>query len=1043
MRFDGRTVIVTGAGGGLGKAYALWYASRGANVVVNDLGIARTGEGGADHKAADVVVREIQAAGGKAVANYDSVENGEAIVATALQAFGAVHIIINNAGILRDVSFARMSDADWDLVHAVHVRGAYRVTHAAWPHMLKQGYGRVINTASAAGIYGNFGQANYASAKLALHGLTMALAREGERKNVLVNTIAPVAASRMTETVLPPEILANMKPDFIVPLVGYLTHESVKENGSIFECGAGWVSQLRRQRGEGAVFKADPSFTAATVATKFPEIMDYDRKPQYPASIMETDWVGLLETARGMAANPPAAAGITLQGKVALVTGAGAGLGRAHALTLAKMGAKVVVNDLGVSHTGQGTSSRAADAVVAEIKAMGGEAVANYDSVEHGDKLVATALQAFGGIHIVVNNAGILRDKSFARMSDADWDLVYNIHLRGTYKVLKAAWPHMLKQQYGRIINTTSAVGIYGNFGQANYAAAKAGIIALSNSLAQEGGRKNILVNTIAPNAGTRMTATIMPPDMVEALKPEYISPLVGFLASEKCPATGQLFEVGSGWMAPVRWQRTQGVGFPINRALTPEAIAARWSDVTNFGRATFPTNAQESFGAVQANFDNKASSPSPPSSSDPEPVRLAKSQKMDKHEYVYTHRESILYNLGIGAKREELPLVYENDEHFAVVPTFGVIPAFGLMMAGVRFDQFLPDFNPMMLLHGEQYLELKRPLPTSGKLSTEGRIIEMLDKGKAASVVIATKTYDEQGQLLCENQFTNFIRGAGGFGGSKGRDRGAATALNQPPSRPADKIVREKTTAEQAALYRLSGDWNPLHIDPSMSAAGGFEVPILHGLCSFGIAGKHVFQAFCHNDPARFKSIKVRFAKHVFPGETLETHMWKEGNKVVFIVKVVERDAVVISNAAVELHPSATATSGSDAPASASGNFASTTVFQGIRDGLDAASDRAGLVKKTGGLIAFEITNDAGQTLHYTVDMKNGAGAVYEGAPKNGAKPDLAISVSDANFGLLAAGKLSPQKAFMSRKIKVKGNLMLANKLDAIMKLAKPSARM
>ncbi|KND01081.1 uncharacterized protein SPPG_04173 [Spizellomyces punctatus DAOM BR117] len=612
LRFDDRVVIVTGAGGGLGKAYATFFASRGASVVVNDLGSSRTGDEGGDHKAADVVVNEIKAAGGKAVGNYDSVEDGDKIVETALNAFGRVDIVINNAGILRDKSFARMTDADWDLVHRVHVRGSYKVAKAAWPHMQKQGFGRIINTASAAGIYGNFGQANYAAAKLALFGFSNTLAREGEKKNIRVNTIAPLAASRMTETVMPPEILAALKPEFVVPLVAYLCHESTEETGSIFEVGAGFVSKLRWERSPGAVFKADSSFTPSSVAAKWGEITSFNN-PQYPTSIMDTDWVGLLEQAKGLSGNPNPSE-LRFDGKVAIVTGAGNGLGRAHALLFAKLGASVVVNDLGGSTKGEGVEQSAADKVVDEIRAAGGKAVANYDSVEDGEKVVDTAIQAFGRVDIIVNNAGILRDKSFARMTDNDWDLVQRVHLRGTYKVAKAAWPHMVKQKYGRIINTTSAVGLYGNFGQANYSAAKAGTVAFSNTLALEGARSNIVVNTIAPNAGTRMTATVMPPEMVEALKPEYVSPLVAYLGHESNTETGGVFEVGSAWVAKVRWQRTGGVGFPVNKPLLPEHIAAKWAEITNFddGRATYPTNTQESFAAVQANFDNVAGDVTP-----------------------------------------------------------------------------------------------------------------------------------------------------------------------------------------------------------------------------------------------------------------------------------------------------------------------------------------------------------------------------------------------------------------------------------------------
>src|SRR5215471_20128469 len=217
LRFDGKVALVTGAGGGLGRSHALLLASRGAKVVVNDLGGSFTGEG-KSASAADKVVAEIKAAGGEAVANYDSVEDGDKIVKTAIDTWGRLDILVNNAGILRDVSFAKMTQQDWDLVYKVHVLGAFRCTHAAWPIMRDAGYGRIIMTSSAAGIYGNFGQANYSMAKLGLHGFAQTLAAEGKKRNIVVNTIAPIAGSRMTETVLPKELLDALKPEYVSAL---------------------------------------------------------------------------------------------------------------------------------------------------------------------------------------------------------------------------------------------------------------------------------------------------------------------------------------------------------------------------------------------------------------------------------------------------------------------------------------------------------------------------------------------------------------------------------------------------------------------------------------------------------------------------------------------------------------------------------------------------------------------------------------------------------------------------------------------------------
>ncbi len=268
-------------------------------------------------------------------------------------------------------------------------------------------------------------------------------------------------------------------------------------------------------------------------------------------------------------------------------------------------GAKVVVNDLGGSTFGEGADKAAADLVVDEIKAAGGEAVANYDSVTDGGKIVQTALDAFGRVDIVVNNAGILRDTSFHKMSETDWDLVYEVHVKGAFAVTHAAWPHMREQEYGRVIFTASAAGIYGNFGQVNYSMAKLGQHGMSQALAQEGRKRNILVNTIAPMAGSRMTETVLPPELVEQLKPEYVTPLVLKLCDERSEEWGGLYEVGAGWFGKLRWERARGVGLPIGEGIRPEDINAAWDKITDFTDATHPRSVGQGMMALMENLQN------------------------------------------------------------------------------------------------------------------------------------------------------------------------------------------------------------------------------------------------------------------------------------------------------------------------------------------------------------------------------------------------------------------------------------------------------
>ncbi|MBW2397439.1 MAG: SDR family oxidoreductase [Deltaproteobacteria bacterium] len=292
---------------------------------------------------------------------------------------------------------------------------------------------------------------------------------------------------------------------------------------------------------------------------------------------------------------------LDFRGRVAVITGAGNGLGRSHALLLGSLGASVVVNDLGGSWQGEGSDATVADAVVAEIKASGGEAVANPDSVAQGDKIIECALDHFGRVDIVVNNAGILRDKSFHKMSDEDWDLVYEVHLKGAFKVSRAAFPHMREQGYGRFVMTTSAAGIYGNFGQANYSACKLALHGLSQTIAIEGRNRGVQSNTIAPLAASRMMGTILDEKTMARLKPETVSPLVAQLCHESCDTTGGLFEVGAGWIARLRWERSRGAYFSPS-GFTVDEVADSWDTINDFSDATHPTSPADTMRAVGEN---------------------------------------------------------------------------------------------------------------------------------------------------------------------------------------------------------------------------------------------------------------------------------------------------------------------------------------------------------------------------------------------------------------------------------------------------------
>ncbi|XP_020937169.1 peroxisomal multifunctional enzyme type 2 isoform X1 [Sus scrofa] len=686
---------------------------------------------------------------------------------------------------------------------------------------------------------------------------------------------------------------------------------------------------------------------------------------------------------------------------------------------------------------GVGKGSLAADKVVEEIRRKGGKAVANYDSVEAGEKIVKAALDAFGRIDVVVNNAGILRDRSFSRISDEDWDMIQRVHLRGSFMVTRAAWDHMKKQNFGRIIMTSSAAGIYGNFGQANYSAAKLGLLGLSNSLAVEGKKNNIHCNTVAPVAGSRMTQGFLPEDLIEALKPEYVAPLVLWLCHESCEENGSVFEVGAGWIGKLRWERTLGALVrQKNQPMTPEAVKANWTKICDFDNATKPQRIQDSVSTVieaLSKIDSSdggisANNLSHATSAAPSGLVEAVGYKFPPFSSSYTEVDTIMYALGVGASIKEpkdLKFIYEGNSDFSCLPTFGVILAQKSLGGGGLAEIPGLSVNFTKVLHGEHYLELYKPLPNAGDLKCEAVVADVLDKRSGLVILIDVYSYSGK-ELICYNQFSVFVMGSGGFGGKRTSDKDkVAVAI---PSRPPDAILTDTTSLNQAALYRLSGDWNPLHIDPDFASLAGFDRPILHGLCTFGFSARHVLQQYADRDVLRFKAIKVRFAKPVYPGQTLQTEMWKEGNRIHFQTKVQETGDTVISNAYVDLVPT------SDTLAkipSEGGDLQSNLVFEEIGRRLQDIGQE--MVKKVNAVFEWHITKGEKIAAKWTIDLKNGAGKVYQGPAKGSA--DATFILSDEVFMEVVLGKLDPQKAFFSGRLKARGNIMLSQKLQMILK--------
>ncbi|KAJ8717847.1 hypothetical protein PYW07_005777 [Mythimna separata] len=716
---------------------------------------------------------------------------------------------------------------------------------------------------------------------------------------------------------------------------------------------------------------------------------------------------------------------LRFDGRVAVVTGAGGGLGKAYALLLGSRGAKVVVNDLGSARDGVGKSNFA-DAVVKEIKDKGGVAVADYNNVVEGEKIIKTALDNFGRIDILINNAGILRDKSFTKMSEQDWDLIHLVHLKGAFKTTQAAWETFRKQKYGRIIMTSSNAGIFGNFGQANYSAAKMGLVGLTNTLAIEGSKYNIKVNTIVPTAASRLTEDILPPEMFEAMKPELIAPVVAYMVHESFPDTGAVIDSTLGYATKMHYVRAPGAVLKKKPSdpVTIESVKEFWPAATNMkGAIHLDKMAEVTVDLVERIQDFEERS------------KLDGEGESCWTSFSYNSKDLSLYALGIGATVEnpsDLRFLYESHENFAALPTFFILPGMALetpIIANSMPPGKFADFTN--ILHGEQYIEFVGDYPgTEGDFSTRSYSAALLDKGSSAVSIVNSEVYQNK-QLVAKTQQHIFVLGQGGFNGP--RNSKLAVEVQPAPKRNPDAVLEQRTAEGQAALYRLSGDMNPLHIDPNVATASGHPRPILHGMASLGFSARHVLAKYGGNEPNNFKALKARFVKPVLPGQTLVTEMWLEGKRVHFQTKVKETGNTVIAGAYVDLKNVVQGDVGSSsaAPAAApsGGSFKSDALFAKIQEEVAKNKD---LAKSIGGVFQYNISENGKTAKSWTLDLKTPD--VYEGVPKSG-KADTTLTVSDDDMVAIAAGSLSPQVAYMKGKLKIAGNIMLAQKLGPLLK--------
>ncbi|KAI9004364.1 hypothetical protein DFJ74DRAFT_625795 [Hyaloraphidium curvatum] len=603
-----RVAIITGAGSGLGRQYALLLGSRGCRVLVNDYGGSISGEGPRSTSAAERVAAEINAAGGEALPNAEDVTaaapNGaDAMVKQAMDAWGRIDIVIANAGIGVYKKYDDVDLEQWKRVYRVHVFGTFAVLRAAWPHLAesaKSGGGRVVVTASAAGVFGTANLSEYSAAKAAVIGIGLTAGKEGAPKGIKVTVLCPAASTRLTEQ-LPGDAgqRNTLTPDKVAGVVAYAVHPScTKAGGAILNVGGGYAGAFKLARSNGAVI-GNERVTPGAVASAWNQVEDFSAF-DYPTQ--PPDNKAILDLVEAVRSGKSASARVLMvkqpkpepdfKGMVVVITGAGNGIGRAHAHLFARLGASLVLNDPGADVNGRGVDESVANKVCDEARALGApRAVPNFARVEEaGEKIIEQAIKEFGRVDVLVSNAGSLRDKSLARMTNEDFELIQEVHVHGMQRAVRAAWTHMSAQGFGRILCTASASGTYGNFGQVNYSAAKNATVGFVRALAPLFKRKNVFINALCPQAGTRMLTTIPGMDLKEISRwtPELISPLVVYVCSkDNTGITGRVFEVGGALYSEQRWMRNHGHVFPGGKAPTPEEARDAWDDIVGFDPKT------------------------------------------------------------------------------------------------------------------------------------------------------------------------------------------------------------------------------------------------------------------------------------------------------------------------------------------------------------------------------------------------------------------------------------------------------------------------